>query len=466
MSRRRRHLPPCEVEITGLGPKGVGQGTAPDGRAILVRGAPPGSRVHVRPFKRKQSTWHARRVHLVRPPVDAVTPPCPLFGLCGGCILQELPLAAQREARHRMALGQVAEGLPLDGVTVHPPRGPDAAYGYRNKVELSFGVRRYLSESDHASGLPVEGRFLGFHAPGRFDRVVDAEACLLVDAPLNRALAAVRRVALADGMPAPWDVRSHTGFWRHLRLRHGVRTDQVLVGLYTASPPEGGEAAVQAVAEALLADPSVVGVQWLVNDGVADVARGEPRRTWGQDWLEERLGRITYRLSLDAFFQTNTPAAEVLYDTIGEALAGTGGHLLDLYCGTGAIGLYLSDRFDRVTGIEEVASAVEDARANAARNGVQGTWTTSRVEDALDTLPEGARLVVDPPRAGLHPKVARRLARTAGDRLVYVACNPASLGRDGAVLAEGGWRLTDVWSVDLFPQTGHVELVGRFERAP
>ncbi len=464
MSRRRRHLPPCDVEITSLGPKGVGRGEAPDGREILIRGAPPGSCVHVRPFKRKRGTWHARRLHMVRPPADAVDAPCPVFGLCGGCILQELPLERQQAERQAMAQRLVEAELSLEGVTVHPVRGPSVPYGYRNKVELSFGVRRYLSEADHADGLPVDGRFLGFHAPGRFDRVVDADACLLAAPPMNQALGIVRAHALSPDAPVPWDSRAHTGFWRHLRIRHGVRTEQVLVGLYTASPAEGDEAHVARLAEALLAEPAVVGVQWCINDGVADVARGEVRQTWGRDWLEERLGRITYRLSLDAFFQTNTAAAEVLYDTIGEALGESSGHLLDLYCGTGAIGLYLSDRFDRVTGIEEVASAVEDARANAARNGVEGTWRQAKVEAVLDELPTDARVVVDPPRAGLHPKVARRLARSPGDVLVYVACNPASLGRDGAILAEGGWRLTDLWTVDLFPQTGHVELVGRFVR--
>ncbi|MFT4622337.1 MAG: 23S rRNA (uracil1939-C5)-methyltransferase [Myxococcota bacterium] len=461
---RRHHLPPCEIEITGLGDKGLGRGEAPDGKPIFIRGAPPGSRVHVRPFKKKKGTWHARRLHMVRPPPGAVEPPCPLFGLCGGCVLQELPLAAQVQARQTMALEQVARTLPLDGVRLHPPRSTGRAYGYRNKVELSFGVGRYLSEADHAAGLPIAGRFLGFHAPGRFDRVVDADHCLLVDDPLNRALKAVRSVALDDGAPPPWDARAHTGFWRHLRLRHGTRTDQVLVGLYTASPTADEGEWVARVAEALRADPEVVGVVWLINDSVADVARGDVRQTWGVPWLEERLGQVTYRLSLDAFFQTNTAGAELLYDTIGEALGDGGGHLLDLYCGTGAIGLYLADRFDRITGIEEVESAVADARANAERNGVVGEWHQARVEAALDTLPEGARVVVDPPRAGLHPKVAKRLARTSGDTLVYVACNPASLGRDGAILAEGGWRLADVWTVDLFPQTGHVELVGRFVR--
>jgi 23S rRNA (uracil1939-C5)-methyltransferase len=208
------------------------------------------------------------------------------------------------------------------------------------------------------------------------------------------------------------------------------------------------------------------GVQWRVNAGVADVARGEVIEARGADAIEERLGDVTFRLSPTAFFQTSTAGAKVLYDAVGEAL-GRGGTLLDLYCGTGAIGLYLASRFDRVVGVEENAESVEDARANAVRNGIPATFRAARVEDALDEIRggDGVRIVVDPPRAGLHPKVAKKLADTAADALVYVACNPASLGRDALVLAEGGWRMRELWTVDLFPQTGHVEVVARFVRA-
>ena len=210
----------------------------------------------------------------------------------------------------------------------------------------------------------------------------------------------------------------------------------------------------------------MVGVVWLENPSVADAAQGTPRQVWGRDYLFERLGEVTYRLSLDAFFQTNTGAAEILYDTIGDAVGEGGGTLLDLYSGIGSIGMHLWSRFDRIIGIEENASAVADARRTAADNDVEGEWVEGRVEALLDRITDGkgVTLVVDPPRAGLHPKVTKRLASASGDALVYVACRPASLGRDGAVLQAGGWSMTDVWVVDLFPQTGHIEVVARFVR--
>lgn len=453
----RRRLPPFEVEIERLGPKGVGVGMAPDGREVVVRPAPPGGRVAVVPTSSKRGVWSARRTALIRPPADGARPPCDVFGTCGGCQLQELALDAQRAAKLAWALREVD---PPEDVRVHPVRGAPDGYGYRNKVELSFGPRRYLDPERHAAGEPIDGRFLGFHAPGRFDRVVDVTRCWLASPGMDAALQVARAHTLGPDVRPPYDNRTHTGFWRHLLLREGRRTGQRLAVMYTTS--EGEETDVAPVAEALRA-AGVDGVQWAVNDGVADVARGEVRRTWGRDTIEERLGQVRLRLSAHSFLQTSTEGAEVLYDTVGEALVGGGRRtLIDLYCGIGAIGLYLADRFERIEGIEEVADAVRDARVNAARNSVDATFREARVEDALQTWSgEEVAIVVDPPRAGLHPKVARALAETRAAALVYVACHPGSLGRDRRIL-DVGWRMTDLWTVDLFPQTGHVEVVARF----
>jgi len=456
----RKRLPPFELEVTHLGPKGVGVGED-SGRTFRVRGAPPGSRIRVVPAGKRKGVWNGRRLHMVRPPATWVEPPCAVFGTCGGCLLQEISLEAQRTFKESFALGQV-DIAPA--VRVHAIRGDERAYSYRNKIEMSFGSARFLTETDHRAGLPIDGKFLGFHAPGRFDRVVDTHRCALVDDAVGEVVQLVRDHALGEG-PAAWNPREQSGFWRHLLLRRAEATGEILAAIYTTSPEndEATQAAV-AVAEAAYSHPDVVGVLWILNDGVADVARGEVERLWGRDWIEERLGDVSFRLSATSFFQTNTAAALVLYDTIGEAL-GPCRTLVDLYCGIGSIGLYLSHLAERVTGVEEVQAAVDDAVANAARNGVSATYRCAKAEDALEAISggPGVGIVVDPPRAGLHPKVSARLAATRADVLVYVACNPASLGRDAAILASG-WTMTDVWTVDLFPQTGHIEMIGRFVR--
>lgn len=472
MSRRRR-LEPFDLTVERLAKGGVGEGTAPDGKLMHVRGAPPGSTVHVVPMGHRKGKWQGRRTHMVEAPPFAAAPKCAVFGLCGGCQLQELELEAQRAFKAELAMRQVMGELLFDDVGLHPSRGVEQPYAYRNKVELSFGNQRFLSEEDHAKGLPLDGAFLGMHAPGRFDRVVDTERCELISEAPNRLLAIVREHALAEGAPAPWSVRAHTGFWRHLGLRVSEADREVLVTLFTATPDEAATAAVVRLAEALMSadlpdDYRTAGVVWLENRGVADVARGELVRSWGREHITEALLGKRFRLSPTAFFQTNTKGAELLYQVIGEALGDSGGTLLDLYCGTGSIGITLADGFDQVVGVEVVADAVADARANALANGVEARFEVGKVEDALHILQQtrGRRaIVVDPPRAGLHPKVAKALASADAEVLVYVACSPASLGRDRAVLQEGGWHFTDLWTVDLFPHTGHSEVVGRFVRA-
>ncbi len=456
MSRRRK-TEPFVLRIDRLGRKGLGIGVH-EGREVGVRFAPPGAVLEVRPAGRRRKLQLGKRLRLISAPQGAVAPRCAVFTLCGGCGLQELDLARQRH--HKQA--RVHELLaPLEGVCLHEVRGVDEAYGYRNKIELSYGVRCFLSPADHEAGASIAGRFLGFHAPERFDRIVDTARCELVSEGLNAALAGARS-QLAGSSLEPWDVRAHTGFWRHLVLRE-TTTGERLAAVYTSEPAgPAAEREVRALAEAM---PGLTGVVWHVNPGTSDAAVGARRAVvTGRPWIEERLGPLTFRLSPTSFFQTNTRAAEVLYDCVAEA-AGTGTRLLDLYCGTGTISLWLAPRFGEVVGVELNPEAVADARENAARNGVQGLrFEAGGVEEVALAL-EADTVVVDPPRAGLHPRAARWLSELGtARRLVYVACQPASLARDRVVLEAGGWKLTELWTVDLFPQTGHSEAVVRFER--
>ncbi len=455
-----RHVPPFECEIEALAPKGQGLGRHPDGRPVLVRGAVPGSRVAVQVFGRKDGSLLARRTATVVPAPGAVAPRCAVYGTCGGCTLQELSLEDQRRHKQALALEEIGAALGPD-VVVHPVRGAPTAYGYRNKVELTFGARRWLTDAEVGT-VEADGAFLGFHAPGRFDRVVDAERCELVSEAANEVLGLVRAALRASGI-RPWDPKACAGFWRHLLVRE--HQGELLVVLFTGSDehPE----VVERLADALA--PKVAGFRWYVNRGVADVARGELLRAWGRDHLVELLGDRSFEVSTTSFFQTNTEATRILYATVAELCRASGGTLLDLYCGSGTIGQTLADRFDRVTGVEENREAMEDARRNAIANGVAMELVAAKVEHVLEGLlpvadPGSTTVVVDPPRAGLHKSVAAALARYPARELVYVACNPASLGRDAPILAAGGWRATDLHTVDLFPQTGHIEVVARFTR--
>ena len=270
--------------------------------------------------------------------------------------------------------------------------------------------------------------------------------------------------AIASDVPEPaWNSYTQTGAWRHIVIREG---ESLVVTLVTT--PDVDEASVREVGDRVAAVDGVGGVLWLVNDRLSDVAQGDLREVLhGDPTLSIELCGVTLRMPHDAFFQVNTPGAAILFETIREALGGAqDGTLLDLYCGVGAIGLVLGRDYSEVVGIELLESAIECARDNAIENQIAGRWFAGPVETVLQTLKlDGARhVVVDPPRAGLHPKAATFIAGMDADVLVYVACSPAALARDRPILETGGWTLEGLWTVDLFPQTLHVEAVARFVR--
>jgi 23S rRNA (uracil-5-)-methyltransferase RumA len=425
------------------------------GRRWSLRGAPVGAVLEAMP----SGNGAARRRSVLQPAPDAVVPACPAFGQCGGCQLQEMPLPAQRQAKQEMLLRLFAEaGQGLEGVELLPLLGGPSAYGYRNKLELTWS-RQAWSE---AGRIEEEGDHLGLHPPGWFSKVVPLSGCPLGPAPMNEVLSALSALRLG---PA-WDGRSHRGAWRHAVLRDLGPPAERRISLSLVTSSEVGPAEMEAVAQALRPLPSLHSLLWLVNDGLAEVAQGELRSVLlGEADLVLALGHLELRLPHDAFFQVNVEGACLLFDRIGELLERDGA-LVDLYCGSGAVGLYLANRHEEIVGIELHEGAIECARQNAARNGVSGRWMAGPVEELLPTLelPSPRKLVVDPPRAGLHPAAARFLAGVEADVLVYVACHPPSLVRDRALLEAGGWRMTQLGAVDLFPQTPHLEAVAAFRR--
>ncbi len=449
---RRKNRPPISVSLDRLEERHA-SGLDADGVRWKVRAAPVGAAVRAQPG-RKQT---ARRLGIDTPAPDQVEPTCPAFGMCGGCQLQEMPLSSQR--REKRAMLERLLGFP-----VPPLRGAPDGYRYRNKLELSFGPRAYVPEADKDAPME-EGAFLGLHPPGWFSKIVPLEGCPLGTAAMNRVIAEV----VAAGLAPAWDNRTHTGVWRHLVLRDGgsPQAPQVLASLVTSSAADPD--AVRALGDRIGALPGVRGVLWIVTDRQAEVSTGELREVLvGVANVAVDLGRVTLRLPHDAFFQVNTSGARVLFDEIEDLLPETT-VIADLYCGVGAIGLSLAAAEggpQRVIGVETVPAAIECARENAASMGVSGEWHVGRVEDLLDglDLPEDCALIVDPPRAGLHPRAARFLAGFGAQTLIYVACSPRSLVRDRAVLEAGGWRLDAARGVDLFPQTLHLEVVARFVR--
>lgn len=467
-ARKPRHGDEVRVRIEGFDRRGVALGRAGEYAARLGRGA-PGDLWRASVIKRRRDTLRVRPLELLEPGPTRAEPACRHHASCGGCSLQECTYPeqlAQKGSFVRTALA--GAGLECEVEPVEPSPSP---LGYRNKMEFSFGSRRWVEE-DEPEGAP-RSFALGLHAPGRFDKVLDLAECRIVFAEGERILATAGRLARELDL-APWDVREHTGFLRHLVVRHGVHTHEVMVNLVTFSEDPAGFAPY---AQALLAaHPEITTLVQTIHSGVASVAHGERELVHhGPGYIEEELLGLRFRVSARSFFQVNTRGAELLFDHVRREAAPTGEELAyDLYAGAGTISLLLAAGAREVHAFEQVPEAVADARQNAERNAVRNvTFHEGDVLTQLDRclgeapgLPRPDVIVVDPPRAGLHPKVPAKLIELAARRVVYVSCNIHNGASDLAQLVEAGYRVTRVRPFDLFPQTPHVECVVSLERAP
>ncbi|HET8605585.1 MAG TPA: 23S rRNA (uracil(1939)-C(5))-methyltransferase RlmD, partial [Gaiellaceae bacterium] len=327
-------------------------------------------------------------------------------------------------------------------------------FHYRNKLEYSF------------TQTPA-GAALGFHRAGRWDEVLEIERCWLTDELGNGIRNAVRDWAREEGLEA-YDQAEQTGYLRHLVLREGRNTGQVLVQLVTA---KGRRFDQDYLVEVLRRFPEVRSVHWSVNEQPSEVTNLPTELLWGDEAIEEELCGLRFRVRPNAFLQTNTRMAERLYELARDYAALTGGETVwDLYCGIGTLGLVLAPGALTVWGVEIVEEAVACAVENAELNGVaNAAFFAGNVGQSVDELRERGGdpdlVVVDPPRAGLAGKALRRLGRIEAPRLVYVSCNPTTLASDAKYLAEEhGYRLVRARPVDMFPHTPHVETVALLER--
>ncbi len=439
-----------ELSVGSLAYGGSGVARA-DGYVVFVRGGFPGDRVLARIVKRKRAYAEAVAVALVEPGPDRVEPRAPHPGAPWQVLAYQRQLV-EKESQVRDALARI-------GGFADPPLEPIVAavepWGYRNKVEYSFG------------GGADEELALGFHRPGSWSEIEDVGRDVLASESVDRLRERVKSWCRAEGL-SPYDRESHGGLLRNLVVREGRRTGQLQARLVTGP----GEFRAEAFAAAAAANSAL----WTRSAGVAETTRdGETRLISGVEAIEEELElsgrRLRFRISPEAFFQTNTEMAERLYGACAE-LAGLGGseRVFDLYCGIGTIALALAARAGEVLGLELAERAVADAIANARLNGIDNArFFAGDVRRALVPLMDEAGapdvVVIDPPRAGLSAKVVRRLVETGAPRIVYVSCNPTTLAPNARQLADAGYRLRTVRPIDMFPQTPHIECVALLERA-
>ncbi len=450
-----------ELPVTTLAFGGQGIGRMDD-FVVFVAGAVPGDVVRARVTRVKKRYAEARLELILTPSADRVDPHCRHFESCGGCRWQSLDYRVQLRYKQQQVRDTLERLGGLDDFDLQPIEAMDHPWRYRNKVEFSIGA---------VGGRPT----IGFHPPGRWDTVLSMDECHLVPETTEGVRTTVEEWLRARGL-APWNPRENSGFARHLAVREAAATGEVLVNLVTApgTLPDG-EGLVRVLRER---HPQIVGVLHAVNESPAEVATGLPHTIlWGRPYLYENLDGLRLKVSIDAFFQTNTRMAAVLYETAAREAALTGNEVVwDLYSGIGSIALYLARRARTLLGIEIVAAAVRDAQENAALNNLtSATFLEGDARKVLKEILEGHRVlpeglarpdvvVLDPPRGGLANKVIARVAAASPAKVVYVSCNPSTMAPNASLFRELGYRLARVTPVDMFPHTPHIEAVGLLER--
>jgi 23S rRNA (uracil1939-C5)-methyltransferase len=451
-----------ELEVYGIafGGKGIAK---VNGLTVFVEKAVPMDHVLARIVKKKKQYAEARVDNLNKPSPFRVTPRCKYSGFCGGCKWQFLHYGKQLEYKQQHVVDSIERIGQIYGVPVHPTIPSPEIFEYRNKMEFSCSDRRWLLPEEMGKSDIDKNFALGLHVPGTFYKVLDTRVCLLQPELGNRILEDVREFIRLSGVPV-YGLRSHIGFWRFIMLRHSKAYNQWMVNIVTSKEDQR---TVQILADQLIKTyPEIVSVVNNITSRRAGVAMGEYEILLsGQPGIRDKIGEFEFEISANSFFQTNTQGAQRLYDTIKEYANLSGEEtVVDLYCGTGAIAIFLSRAAKTVIGIEIAESAVNDSMNNCRINGISNCrFVLGDIKDKLaefTVTPDV--MIIDPPRAGMHKNVVCKILELAPNRIVYVSCNPATMARDLGMLKES-YRVLKVQPVDMFPHTYHIESVAKLE---
>lgn len=423
-------------------------------KPIHIKNAFVGQKVSTRITKRRSANFQGKLLEVVeRNPVEQDSF-CVHFGKCGGCALQTFPFNYQS----RMKAELVKELIDNAGITDYEFNGvieSPQAYEYRNKMEFSFG-------DEEKGGVMT----LGMHKKGRHHDVVNIDHCKLVEFDFTKIARASREFFLKEGV-AKYNKKSLEGVLRHLVVRKGKNTGEILVGL---SATTQGEPDLQKWVKHLLdldLDGHIVGIVHVVNDGLSDVCQGDIKILFGRDYYNEKLMGLSFKVSFFSFFQTNPEGAEVLYKTAMEYMDDIESKtVFDLFSGTGTIGQIMASKAKEVVGIEIVDEAVVAANKNSMLNGLTNcTFLAGDVFNKLDEVEKKPDvIVVDPPRAGIMEKTLKKILDYQVNGITYISCNPKSLAENLVQMKKAGYKVDKVVCVDMFAWTPHVETVVQLSR--
>jgi 23S rRNA (uracil1939-C5)-methyltransferase len=456
-----------QLEITDLAAEGKAIARL-DGMVVFVTQCVPGDIVDVQIIRKRKNFMEGYPVKFHAYSENRTEPFCLHFGVCGGCKWQHLPYTDQLQFKQKQVSDMLERIGKVSVDTLLPIQGSERLTAYRNKLEFTFSNNRWLTNEEIGSGNhQIERRGLGFHIPGRFDKVLDIEKCYLQPDPSNQIRDFVRKYAMEHKLEF-FDLIHQRGLLRNLIIRNNRAGDFMVVVAFFHADMTAIEGLLNAMAQEF---KQITSLMYVINGKANDTIHDlEVHLFKGEDHLLEKMEDLSFRISPKSFFQTNTEQAHKLYTIAREFAQLKGGETVyDLYTGTGTIALFLARHCRKMIGIEYVDEAIQDARINATFNKIENaSFYTGDIRDMLQEsfLQEHGYphvIVTDPPRTGMHADVVKSIITAGPSRIVYVSCNPATQARDVELLSSD-YHVVKTQPVDMFPYTHHVENVALLER--
>jgi len=439
-----------------------------DGTVVFVQFAVPGDVVDIKVTKKKRNYMEGYILRLVSPSPSRLEPFCEHFGICGGCKWQPLPYDMQLEAKRQQVYDQLVRIGHLQVPQVRPTLASEKTRCYRNKLEFTFSNRRWIYDNEDPDAMSIEERYgVGFHVGRFFDKVLDINHCYLQSDPSNEIRLFIKNYALEHGLSF-FDIRNHEGLLRNMVIRTTEEGKVMLIVVFYYEDRKIREALLDAIADKF---PQISSLYFIINGKMNDsISDQECQLYKGDEAIYEQMEGLKFKIGPKSFYQTNTAQAYRLYSVAREFAALSGNEIVyDLYTRTGTIAQFLSSKASKLIGIEYVPEAIEDAKINAKGNKISNCdFFAGDMKDVLTDsfIKRHGRpdvIILDPPRAGIHPDVAKVILNSAPERMVYVSCNPASQARDLDIFCNSSvgarYEITAVQPVDMFPHTHHVENV-------
>lgn len=457
-----------EVTITDVAAEGKAIAKVND-MVVFVPFVAPGDVVDIQITRKKNKYAEGRAVFFHSYSEKRTEPFCRHFGVCGGCKWQHLPYEEQIRYKQKQVYDNLTRIGKIEAEEWLPILGSEKTRFYRNKLEFTFSNKKWLTQEEVESGASFDCMdALGFHIPGMFDKVLDIDRCWLQEDVSNRIRLCIREYCLAHEGYEFFDLRNQTGLMRNIIIRTASTGEIMLIVVFFREDKERREALLAHIAGQF---PEITSLLYIINEKCNDTITDQEVLVYrGKDHIIEEMEGLKFKVGPKSFYQTNSEQAYNLYK-VARSFAGLTGQELvyDLYTGTGTIANFVSRSARKVVGIEYVPEAIEDAKVNAALNGIENTlFFAGDMKDILteEFIAEHGRpdvIITDPPRAGMHDDVIKTILVAEPQKIVYVSCNPATQARDLSLL-NVKYDVKKVQPVDMFPHTHHVENVVLLEK--